>query len=48
MFIILLEIKKPAIPKRSRLYCIKKYQYGSYFLLFAERPHHGSHIVFVF
>jgi hypothetical protein len=27
---------------------VKKYQYGYYFLLFSERPHHGSHIVFVF
>jgi len=41
--------KKPAFSILEAGLCmVKKYQYGYYFLLFAERPHHGSHIVFVF
>jgi hypothetical protein len=44
-----LKIKKPAFPKRSRpVYGLKNTNMAltSYFL--ERRPHHGSHIVFVF
>jgi hypothetical protein len=49
VIIIVCLIKKPAIPKRSRpMYGLKNTNMAltSYFL--ERRPHHGSHIVFVF
>jgi len=43
-----LKLKTCQSKEKQAFIWFKKYQYGSYFLLLERRPHHGSHIVFVF